>query len=83
MISYEMEPKTVALLVIAKDKEAVEARTAARISKKSSETELSGETEITEESSHFAGIGWIIGGAAIVLAAGVVILLIKRKSNAR
>lgn len=84
MISYEMEPETVALLVIAKDKEAVEARAAAKISEKDADAvgpELPAEAEIAEEKNSPSVIGWIIGGAAAILAAAGAVLAVKRKAK--
>ncbi len=70
MISYEMAPKTVAMLVIAKNKEAVDARTAAKAENISAPEENSDITqEGTETSDKKNIIGFIIGGAAAAVAA--------------
>lgn len=87
MITYEMEPETVALLVIAKDKEAAEARAAAKLSAntdKDTEAEASDIQEAEQDKASAGILGWIIGGAAILIAAaGTVILVIKKKHRTK
>lgn len=79
-ISYEMKPKTVSLLVIAKDKDAVDAR----ISNEPNVPALPSETEEVTENKTHNNIGWIVGGAFAALAAvGAVIFGILKKRKAK
>ncbi len=66
-ISYEMEPRTVSLLVIAKDKSALD---------KKKNDEVSSAVNNDEKSSKLALIGGIAGGA-VVLAGGGALLMRK------
>lgn len=76
-----MKPKTVSLLVIAKDKAAVDARIAA---KKATDTAASDTSSASEAVKKNSAIGWIVGGAAAVLAAvGDVIVGITNKRKAK
>ena len=71
-VTYEMEPRTVSLLVLAKDKSALE--------KKNGQKASSSQAEQSEKKSNLPLIGGIAGGAAL-LAGGAVMLARKKKKG--
>lgn len=70
-ISYEMEPKSVSLLVISKEKNSAEV----------SEIQETQEVQNDPQDNNSNGKIWLIVGALAVVAAGIAVLLkIKKKS---
>lgn len=79
-VSYEMKPRSVSLLVIAKDKAAVDARIPAKNKPSPTEPDPSSVTENKTQNN----IGWIVGGAAAALAAvGAVVFGITKKRKVK
>ncbi|MBR2305286.1 MAG: glycoside hydrolase family 44 protein [Ruminococcus sp.] len=70
-VTYEMEPRTVSLLVLAKDKSALE--------KKNGQKASSSQAEQSEKESNLPLIGGIAGGAALL--AGDAVMLARKKKK--
>lgn len=84
MISYEMRPRSVALLVIAKDREAVNARLEGKNPSDTVVSEPFSETETVEDSKSDSNIGWIVGSATAALAAvGATVFGVTKKRKAK